>query len=115
MLPDMTSPIDPIRRAAQLRRARKTRADDGADEASHTEGSNLPVPVDSPRTIPQPSAASAPEAAFAAQLIGQDGQRRGLRAGPTIIDTAKASYNKVEWSGANDRRARAGRITKTDI
>jgi hypothetical protein len=110
----MTSPIDPIRRAAQLRRARKSRAED-ADEASSVEGSNLPVPVDAPRTV-SPVPASAPaEAAFAAQLLGQDGQRRGLRAGPNAIDTAKASYNKIEWSGANDRRARKGRITKTEI
>lgn len=114
MIPAMTSPIDPIRRAAQLRRARKTRADD-ADAASGAEGANLPALIEAPPAPAQPAPTPGVEAAFAAQLIGQDGQRRGLRGGPGVIDTANTSYNKVEWSGARDRRARTGRITKTEI
>jgi hypothetical protein len=54
-------------------------------------------------------------AVFAAQLIGQDGQKRGLRGGPPVLDAARTSYAKTEWSGPADRRARAGRTTKTEI
>ena len=55
------------------------------------------------------------DAVFAAQLIGQEGQKRGLRAGPLHIEAARGAYNKVEWSGSRDRRARAGRKAKTEV
>lgn len=54
-------------------------------------------------------------AAFSAQLIGQDGQKRGLRAGPAHIDAARGAYVRVEWSGSRDRRARKGRNARTEI
>ncbi|PZQ60331.1 MAG: hypothetical protein DI570_14165 [Phenylobacterium zucineum] len=50
---------------------------------------------------------------FEAQLIGQAGERRGLRAGPALLDMARVAYNRVEWSGAYDRRARTGRRTRS--
>jgi hypothetical protein len=108
----MTSPIDPIRRAARLRRAARSESD-RAEEAQET-GAGLPVPVDAPRTIPPRHESSPTAAVFDAQLLGQNGEKRGLRAGPQAIDRAKASYNQVEWSGAKDRRARTGRF-KTEI
>jgi hypothetical protein len=102
----MSSPIDPIRRAVRLRRAQRAEAG-RAEEA--VQGTGLPVPVEPARTVPPPAAPATGAAAFDAQLLGQDGQKRGLRAGPQAIDVAKASYNRVEWSGAKDRRARKGR------
>jgi len=64
----------------------------------------------------RPPRPAAPDAAvFAAQLIGQDGQKRGLRAGPLAIDAARGAYNKVEWSGSKDRRGPAGRKARTRI
>jgi hypothetical protein len=54
-------------------------------------------------------------AAFAAQILGQDGQKRGLRGGPETLDKARSSYLEAEWSGPADRRPPAGRITKTEI
>ena len=110
----MTSPIDPIRRAQRLRRA--VRAE--VDPAAETEGgglSRLPVPVEPPRTASPRVEPPPAETAFGAQLLGQDGQKRGLRAGPGAIEGAKASYNRVEWSGSKDRRSRKGRIAKTEI
>ena len=109
----MSSPIDPLRRAAQLRRARKARAE-RAEDAPEATGAQLPVPVEpASRLEPAPDAVTG--SAFDAQLLGQEGQKRGLRAGSTVIDTAKASYNRTEWSGSKDRRARKGGITKTEI
>jgi hypothetical protein len=52
---------------------------------------------------------------FTAQLIGQDGAKRGLRGGPETLDKARGAYLGAEWSGGADRRPPTGRITKTDI
>ncbi len=54
-------------------------------------------------------------AEFAAQLMGQKGQKRGLRGGPETLDKARSTYLGAEWSGLADRRPQAGRITKTEI
>ncbi len=109
----MTSPIDPIRRPQRPRRVRKPQGDP-VEETFDAAASNLPVPV--PGTLkthapPPPSAGAAIEA----QILGQTGARRGLRAGATLIDTAKHAYNKAQWSGKKDRRAPKGRVAKTEI
>jgi hypothetical protein len=108
----MTSPIDPLRRAARLRRGVRTESEAAAEATTETGFSNLPVPAEPARAVPPPApppAAAAATAAFGAQLLGQDGQKRGLRAGPAAIEGANTSYNRVEWSGSKDRRARKGR------
>jgi len=110
----MSSSIDPIRRAARLRRAARTETE-RAPDAVEADRPGLPVPVDGPQTVPPRAEIPASGATFDAHLLGQDGQKRGLRAGPTAIDSASASYNRIEWSGAHDRRARKGRIAKTEI
>jgi hypothetical protein len=110
----MMSRIDPIRRAALLRRAARPDAEE-VDEAPPPRVANLPVPVDGPRVVPPRHARPQGEAAFAAQLLGQDGQKRGLRAGAELIDHAKTSYVRTEWSGSYDRRAPKGRVTNTDV
>jgi hypothetical protein len=48
-------------------------------------------------------------------MIGQDGQRRGLRAGPASIDAAHSAYKRIEWSGPYDRRAAAGRYRREEV
>ena len=53
--------------------------------------------------------------AFAAQVLGQGGQKRGLRGGPETLDRARSTYLDTEWSGPADRRPHPGRITKTEI
>jgi len=112
----MTSPIDPARRAAMVRRAQKhdPASVDEVGEVGEVESANLPVIVETVRPAPRPTSAAG-GATFAAQLLGQDGQKRGLKAGATVIDTARVSYNTVEYSGAHDRRARKGRHAKTEI
>lgn len=108
----MTTSIDPIRRAARLRRARA--AADRVEASGAAEHAGLPVPQGAAYTVPPTPETPANAAVFDAQLLGQDGQRRGLRAGPAAIDSASASYNRVEWSGSKDRRSRTGRF-KTEI
>jgi hypothetical protein len=109
----MTSPIGPSRRSPGIRRTRKSAAEilDQIEGQADVAPSTLPVPVSPARTIP-PKTPVASAAAIEAQLIGE---RRGLRAGASVVDQAKAVYNRTEWSGAKDRRAPKGRAAKTDI
>lgn len=107
----MTSPIDPPRRSNPVRRVRRS------DDAARGESTDRSVPVvyEAPPP-PAPSAAGArPEAAFAAQMLGQDGQKRGLRGGKETLDSARTLYNKIEYSGSADRRRPSGRTAKTDV
>jgi hypothetical protein len=109
----MTSPIDPIRRPQPPRRARKS-SGEPVDETFESVSANLPVPVGKAHTVEPPHPVHG-GAAIEAQILGQTGARRGLRAGPTVIDSAKHAYNKIEWSGKKDRRAPKGRVAKTDV
>lgn len=106
----MSSPVDPIRRAAQVRRAARAHAAGRDEENREIEDVNLPAVY---ARTPAPSTEGA--AAFNAHLLGQDGQKRGLRGGPETLGAARNVYNRTEWSGPADRRARKGGVTKTEI
>ena len=56
-----------------------------------------------------------PPAAFAAQVLGQPGKKRGLKAGPSIRDEARTTYLSREYSGPFDRRPQPGGRKLTDI
>lgn len=109
------SRIDRIQNAVSARRASRTETD--RPEAAETVGgSNLPVPitpVDPPRTFRDDRRRGYVE--VAAQIIGQHGERRGLRAGSPLLDRARDAYNRAEWSGKADRRARVGRTAREVI
>jgi hypothetical protein len=109
----MTSPIDPIRRPPSVRRPKTSAADivDEIEGEANVESAGLPVPVSPARSIP-PKTPAATAAQIEAQLIGE---RRGLRAGASVIDQAKVTYNRTEWSGSKDRRAPKGRVAKTKV
>lgn len=109
----MTSPIDPIRRANQVRRVRRSKSA-GASDARDIEDRSVPALYEAP-TPPAPAQTPGPPAVFAAQVLGQDGQRRGLRGGKEVLDTARIVYNQTEYSGAADRRARKGGAAKTEV
>jgi len=67
------------------------------------------------RVNEQPAEPEVSATAYAAQIIGQGGQKRGLRGGPDTLDRARTTYLETEWSGPADRRIRRGVITKTEI
>ncbi|MBX3476928.1 MAG: hypothetical protein KF910_04935 [Brevundimonas sp.] len=78
------------------------------------------VPLDPPEEAAgRPASPAAPptpaDPAFAAQLLGQSGQKRGLKGGAPVLDQARAVYLGREYSGDRERRPRAGRKTVTDI
>jgi hypothetical protein len=107
------SRIDRIRHTALVRRANKAEADRASEAAG---GANLPVPVEpvtAPRTFKDDHRRG--HAELAAQMMGQISERRGLRAGAPLLDSAREAYNRTEWSGSYDRRARKGRSARTEI
>ena len=110
----MTSPIDPIRNTGRSRRTLRPKRDaiESAREAS--EDRNLPV-VTGPVVTHEPEQAADSASVFSAQLMGQDGQKRGLRGGPKVIDAAHNAYVSTEWSGPVDRRTRKGGVKKTEV
>ena len=62
------------------------------------------------RTSATPHAASP----VGAQLLGER-PRRGLRAGPEVLEQARSTYLQNEYSGGRDRRPRKGQLTRTDV
>jgi hypothetical protein len=110
----MSSPIDPIRRTHRTRRAERPLTDGVDDTQDVAEDRSVPVVTGSPPS-PEPERLAEGASVFSAQLMGQDGQKRGLRGGPQVLDTARHTYNRVEYSGAADRRARKGGAAKTEI
>ncbi len=121
----MTEPTDPLGREPYSRRSsRPRRAGDPAqgDAGAATPRSNLPVIAGPAETHRRPAdaadakpAAAKLAAAFAAHVLGQSGQKRGLRGGPQVLDHARSTYLGTEWSGHADRRPPKGVITKTEI
>ena len=111
----MTDPVDPIRSARPARRQDR-RVSDRA-KAPLQETPNLPAVIaHAPEPEPdEPERAAAAAAGYAAQVLGQEVSRRGLRGGPQVLESARAAYLGAEWSGPHDRRLRKGRITKTEI
>jgi hypothetical protein len=105
----MTDPIDPIRPSDGDRRSRlRRKADSPARSESRQDAAQLPAVIAQDKPIdPQP--------VLAAQLMGQDGQKRGLRGGPQTLAQARAAYLSAEWSGAIDRRNRTGLFSKAKI
>lgn len=80
------------------------------------------VPVDFPAEDAERPARPAPTppsdgsaAIFAAQVMGQTGQRRGLKGGRPVLDAARSAYLGTEYSGAGERRPKPGRNEDTDI
>ena len=111
----MSSRIDRIRHTIAARKAARF-AEARADDAFETSATNLPVPTGPTIKLCQVQGGRpGVDAEFATQLMGQDGERRGIRAGASLFDRARMAYNRIEWSGSFDRRARAGRTTRTDI
>ena len=119
---DGVRPVEPVRgrdRRDAQRRSRErrtplaTKPEPGTAIVPVTEVTEKPV---DPATAAAPPPRSVgPDPAFAAQLIGQGGQRKGIRGGPPVMEAARSAYLGNEYSGQNDRRPPAGVAKKTDI
>ncbi|WP_296816024.1 hypothetical protein [Brevundimonas sp.] len=56
-----------------------------------------------------------PDPAFEAQRLGQPGVKRGLKGGQEVLDQARSTYLRSEYSGSAERRPAPGKTTKTEI
>ena len=111
---DGVRPVGPVgdRRGAQRREAER-RAGSASREL-------VPVGkvVDETPDPASPAASTAPAdpaAAFAAQMYGQTGQRKGLKGGPPVLDAARSSYLGAEYSGDKERRPPKGTTKRTEV
>lgn len=108
----MNGPIDPLRRPGPARRAlpapRDGQRHEDEQEAVFVVEEDAPPPRQDP---PRREGF----AAFAAHVMGQSGQKRGLRGGQEVLDTARSTYLGTEYSGPADRRPPTGLLKKTKI
>ena len=72
---------------------------------------NLPVVVSEARAIE----ADPPAGPIEAQILGQEGQKRGLRGGAPVLNQARSAYLGAEFSGSANRRPRPGVVARTEI
>lgn len=111
----MTEPVRPVspveRRKPGERRTAERRQ---PAEAAAPESRDL-VPAGPPAAAPAPEPARPSPTAFAAQLIGQDGQKRGLKGGQAVLDQARSTYLSAEYSGPADRRPAKGKAVKSEL
>jgi hypothetical protein len=112
----MSDRVPPVTAAAVQRRAGRRMTDPRIvhetpeeEPAASPAGSNLPAAL--PLAPEEPPAGAAVEA----QILGQDGQKRGLRGGRPVLDHARSAYLGAEYSGAADRRPPRGLIAKTEV
>jgi hypothetical protein len=68
-----------------------------------------------PALAASPARQARPDPAFEAQVLSQGTMKRGLRGGKEVLDAARTTYLKTEWSGPADRRPPEGLFTKTRI
>lgn len=117
----MTDPVVPPIRVERRGRDRREALRRDADRGSTALVPIDPPPIDPPQIEAEPQASRTPrpkgaaDAAFAAQVMGQGGQRRGLKGGPPVMDHARGTYLGNEYSGEADRRPKPGGRTRTDV
>ena len=112
---DGVRPVGPVgnrdRRAAQRREAER-RAETTGRSLVPVEGEGVQTHSATPA---DPTPPADPAAAFSAQLMGQSGQRKGLKGGPPVLNAARARYLGNEYSGEKELRPPAGLVKKTDV
>lgn len=117
---DKVDPAGPVQRRGERREGDRRAADRRTPAPASTSRALVPVEFKAeaaePPARPAPTAgADASAAAFAAQVMGQTGQRRGLKGGPPVLDAARATYLGTAYSGAAERRPKPGKATDTDV
>ena len=110
-------PIAPVARRPDRREADRRGAERRAGSSSRAlVPTALPDEPAEPPARPAPAPAADPGAAvFAAQMLGQSGQRRGLKGGPPVLGAARSAYLGAEHSGPAERRPVPGKTRDTDV
>ena len=109
--------VGPVQPRDERRERERRSAERRAASASRAlVTTDFPAEPAAPPARPAPTpAADVSAAAFAAQVYGQTGQRRGLKGGPPVLDAARSSYLGTNYSGAAERRPKPGKATDTDV
>ncbi|WP_421730850.1 hypothetical protein [Brevundimonas sp.] len=131
----MTEGVRPVsavrsrdRRAAERRTAERREEQAAQNKTASTSRDLVPAGevVDHPEAGDHDPATSAARtrkarsaatgaAAFAAQVLGQGGQRNGIRGGPPVMDAARATYLGAQYSGEEERRPPSGTTKRTEV
>jgi hypothetical protein len=120
----MTDRLDPVRDRGDRRQ--HWRRDEDAPGSNRNRKAGATEPPAATDRMPVPTGAAQHreppgpppgdrQSAFAAQLLGQPGVKRGLRGGPEVIDAARSAYLEAEYSGPADRRPSKGLLKKAEI
>lgn len=107
---------DPVRPVGPVERRKGERRD--AERRARVEGKGRElVPLEPPAPAAAQTAEPPPASptAFAAHLLGQEGQKRGLRGGKEVLDQARSTYLSAEYSGPADRRPPKGKAVKSEL
>ena len=114
---DEVRPVGPVKRRAERRSDERRAAERRAGSASRALVlTNIPAEAAEPPARPAPTPRTdAGAAVFTAQMIGQTGQRRGLRGGPPVLDAARSAYLGTEHTGTAERRPQPGKAKDTDV
>lgn len=92
------------------RQTQRRAADRQGGRAGET---TLPAPVTAQPKPARPAPRLNGE--YAAQLLGQGGEKRGLRGGAPVLEAAKSAYLETEFSGPDDRRPPTGRLGRKEL
>lgn len=112
----MSEHIRPVQSVLPERRWRFRRREDARVALDNAvEDPAAPYPPEDAIEAPDARERLSGFAAFAAQLLGQPGIKRGLRGGPETLEKARTAYLEAEYSGPAERRLIAGRITRTKV
>jgi hypothetical protein len=111
---DEVAPIGPVVSRDRREQDRRTAERRAAAKALVVAGPPAEA-AERPAATPPAPASDGGAVAFTAQLLGQSGQRRGLRGGPPVLETARSTYLETRYSGAADRRPKPGVAEDTDV
>lgn len=100
------TPVTPVDDRKGDRRRGERRKSEASGAVAETEARVSAKPA----AVPPP-----PPSAFAAQVLGQPGRKRGLKGGPEVLDAARSTYLSREYSGRKDRRPPPGVRKTTEI
>lgn len=115
----MTEPIDPIPPIAPAGAGPDGRRGDDRRQQDRRLTGRMMVPLeDTPDEKPRADAPGTTDPAgstgFTAQMLGQGGEKRGLKGGPAVLSSARRTYLGAEYSGTSDRRPAAGKVKSKD-
>lgn len=112
----MTDSIDPILAADPEKRGSERRSGERRAGRARDPQRAAPVVVEAaPSPAPEAVAPADPSTTFSAQLLGQPGQKRGLRGGPETLERAREAYLGAQWRGPRDRRIARGKAAKAEV